>query len=808
MCRAIHMLMTLVVLAVLLCLISTEDHVTTEQYLRAYYDAKRFVRRAGMSNDGERGGRCSQWRGARRGHGRRGGFRRRGFDDGYDREDFFPGWNGTFVTGNRTIVIGNDTVIFANGTLTFPNGTQIVVDDKIFPVNGQSVQLLSFNNLAVAENGLILAETTRIIRNAVSGANVDPVNVTNNIQIPRQIIQDCTLAANTECVRNYPYRTADGTCNNLRTPLLGSSSTPMGRYLPAEYSDGIDLPRVNGISGTPLPGARLISTTLHGLSTPEDRDDGLTHLTPIFGLFLSTDVANFPTFPTEDDVQESLDCCTAEDTAICYPIEIPENDTYFSQFEKRCMPYVRSLAAPLLNCALGSRQQLNLATSYIDVSQIYGSNAETQAELRTMSGGRLKTQETESFDLLPTDNSTYCTTDGNLCFLSGDRRVNNEPMTMALHNLFFREHNRIADALSAVHPNWTDEILFQEARRIVVAEMQHIAYGEYLPKVLGDDYMERYSLKPLQNGTAQYSRNVNPNTRNGFAAAGVFHSHSGIRSTVTIGNIEYPLSSIFFNPDVFYEGSEAPTAILQGLINDLSQMIDRLMSDEITNKLAETTPGNGWDQAALDIQTGRDHGLPTYVAWRQWCGLSVPENFTDLIDHSNEAQNLLEQIYMDVQDIDLWSGAVSETNVDGGRVGPTFACIIGIQAQELKTGDRFWYENRGRFLFSPDELECIRNVSLSRIICDNTNIQEIQTDPFLQVSDTNPLVACDDIRPVDFCPFVREWSDWSSWTDCLDNISTSNRTCTGPVEGTCSCTDDVIEIRTRPCNWNTTGIPA
>lgn len=70
------------------------------------------------------------------------------------------------------------------------------------------------------------------------------------------------------------------------------------------------------------------------------------------------------------------------------------------------------------------------------------------------------------------------------------------------------------------------------------------------------------------------------------------------------------------------------------------------MSDEITNKLAETTPGNGWDQAALDIQTGRDHGLPTYVAWRQWCGLSVPENFTDLIDHSNEAQNLLEQIYM------------------------------------------------------------------------------------------------------------------------------------------------------------------
>ena len=69
------------------------------------------------------------------------------------------------------------------------------------------------------------------------------------------------------------------------------------------------------------------------------------------------------------------------------------------------------------------------------------------------------------------------------------------------------------------------------------------------------------------------------------------------------------------------------------------------MTDELTNKLVEVTPGSGWDLAARDIQTGRDHGLPTYVVWRQWCGLSVPSNFSDLSDHDNEAQNLLEQIY-------------------------------------------------------------------------------------------------------------------------------------------------------------------
>ena len=150
---------------------------------------------------------------------------------------------------------------------------------------------------------------------------------------------------------------------------------------------------------------------------------------------------------------------------------------------------------------------------------------------------------------------------------------------MSLHLLFFREHNRIADILSAAHANWTDEIIFQEARRIVIAEIQHISYGEYLPKILGNEHMDTYSLRPLLNGTTQYSRNVDPNTRNSFAAASVFNSHSAVRSVVTIDGIEYALSSTFFNPDIFYEGTDAPTVVFQGLTTDMSQLIDRSVLD-------------------------------------------------------------------------------------------------------------------------------------------------------------------------------------------------------------------------------------
>jgi hypothetical protein len=65
-----------------------------------------------------------------------------------------------------------------------------------------------------------------------------------------------------------------------------------------------------------------------------------------------------------------------------------------------------------------------------------------------------------------------------------------------------REHNRVAKQLALVQPTWRgdDEKLFQEARRIVVAMIQHITYSEFLPEVLGNSVMRKYGLKPKVNG--------------------------------------------------------------------------------------------------------------------------------------------------------------------------------------------------------------------------------------------------------------------------------------------------------------------
>ena len=65
------------------------------------------------------------------------------------------------------------------------------------------------------------------------------------------------------------------------------------------------------------------------------------------------------------------------------------------------------------------------------------------------------------------------------CYLLGDVRVNENPNLAIMHTLFVREHNRIAKELKDLNSQWSDEILFQETKRIVNAQYQYITYNEW-----------------------------------------------------------------------------------------------------------------------------------------------------------------------------------------------------------------------------------------------------------------------------------------------------------------------------------------
>ena len=107
-------------------------------------------------------------------------------------------------------------------------------------------------------------------------------------------------------------------------------------------------------------------------------------------------------------------------------------------------------------------------------------------------------------NLLPEDeynpNCRLEVSGGSKCLRSGDERVNDNAGLAALHTVLVREHNRIASLLETVNPHWDEETLYQESRKILGAEIQHITYNEFLPAILGEVLTETFQLKSKGNG--------------------------------------------------------------------------------------------------------------------------------------------------------------------------------------------------------------------------------------------------------------------------------------------------------------------
>jgi peroxidase len=147
---------------------------------------------------------------------------------------------------------------------------------------------------------------------------------------------------------------------------------------------------------------------------------------------------------------------------------------------------------------------------------------------------------------------------------------------------------------------------------------------------------------------------------------------------------------------------------------------------------------------AINICRGREHGIPGYNAYREFCGFQRANHFQDFSDTmSVESIQKLQMIYRHPEDVDLFVGVNYERHLPDAVVGPVSACIIGIQFQHLKYGDRLFYTHQGEFtlgmkisyvnryfIYLVDQLNSIKKYSYNCFICHSTDIERVARNPF------------------------------------------------------------------------------
>ncbi|XP_016663746.2 peroxidase isoform X2 [Acyrthosiphon pisum] len=590
---------------------------------------------------------------------------------------------------------------------------------------------------------------------------------------------------NNSCIGNeYDYRSIDGSCNNLKRKYLGKANTPYKRLLFPVYTDGVY--KMPNIYEELLPNPRSVSTSF--VKDENSTDQTKTMMMAYWAMFIGHDLSHTP-FSTMGKDNRFVNCCD-KDKSIqssliknirsCKPIFIPNEDKFFKTDPFDCMNYVRSRPAVRSDCTFGPMEQMNQATHYLDASMIYGTTEQHMMSLREMEYGqvrervRIKYPVHNNITLEDPVNMNVCQNGSGTCYKFGDIRANAFPQLTTLYILWIKEHNRLAYDLSREKPNWTDDQLFWEARKIVTACIQHITYNEWLPALLGVNYTKENGLG-LGNSTT-YDENADPTVSNSFATAILPFANSMITDKISyydtnVFNDRENIYPVFWNDSQYIKEYLKETynrpylvdhvfdlgMILKGLSVQPTQKVDMLFTQTITNYLYSIDPNNsfGMDILSLDIQRSRDHGIPSYTKFRKYCGLKDIENKQDLskIMVDGSADRLL-KLYKTWNDIDLLVGALLEKHVDDAMVGPTMRCIIREQFVRTRIADRYFYDAPG--VFSDYQLKEIKQVTLARILCNHYwhGITTLHVFSRHEVFDQSTLHHCDPI----LIPEIDTWS--------------------------------------------------
>lgn len=572
-----------------------------------------------------------------------------------------------------------------------------------------AASLLSGSAVLAADSATLEEETITYEEAYLQDSETEANEFLDSVDIEEELVKssdDTTQEKTTSETAASTDVTLDGSGTTGVSSLSAASGIPpvapevqLLRIAPNDYFDGISVLAAPG-----RPGPREISNQVLSQSVSILSGGRASDMVWQWGQFLDHDIDL--TEPDEEHPEH-------ED------IPVPLGDPFFDPLGEggKVIPFTRSVFDPATGTSTSNpREQINTITGFIDASNVYGSDLTRANALRTLDGtGRLKVSKG---DFLPFNTVGLPNAGGSGrtdLFLAGDVRSNEQVVLSVMHNLWVREHNFWAREISKRRRFLTGDEIYEAARTVVMAEMQIITYQEFLPVILGSGFLPSY---------VGHNPTIDGRIANEFSTAAYRLGHTMLSPTIL--RLDGSGAPIAAGPlslrDAFFAPTELTTyglePYLKGLASQIMQNIDSKVVDDVRNFLFGPPGAGGLDLASLNIQRGRDHGLPDYNSVRIAYGLAPKASFADITSDTN-VQAQLSAAYGNVNDIDVWVGALAEDHVSGTLVGELLYTALVDQFQRLRDGDPDWYAN----VLNPVAAMLLEKQTLAKVIARNSTLK-------------------------------------------------------------------------------------
>lgn len=505
-------------------------------------------------------------------------------------------------------------------------------------------------------------------------------------------------------------RTVDGTYNDLKFPKMGSVGCRFGRNVPLA---NVEPDQAHLLTPNPRVVSRELMTRDQFQPVP----------------FLNLLAASWIQFETHDWFSHGRDE-SPQNPRIDVPLDAadpwPEHPMRIPSTPKDPTRTPQSPKPPTF---------VNSVTHWWDGSQIYGSDAATNAKLRTGVDGKLKINPDGK---LPVDPATGIDLTG---------FFDNWWIGLSmLHGLFAAEHNSICDALKKDHPTWNDQQLFAKARLVNAALMAKIHTIEWTPAI-----MPHPTIKMAMN-------------TNWYGALGEFGEHlqklfPGLNDSELLGGImgghadhhaaPYSLTEEFVSvyrmhplmPDQFEFRSAATGAHLGTRelpdvagraarpVFDSMSMTDLFYSfgqmhpgmirlHNFPRHLQNLTRDNGmkFDLASVDIIRDRERGVPRYNKFRELFHLPRVASFDKLTDNPVWAEQLRRVYNNDIDAIDLMVGLYAEPLPQGFGFSETAFRVFVLMASRRLKSDRFFTDDYRPEIYTKTGMEWIEKNGMASVL--------------------------------------------------------------------------------------------